>query len=200
MTPTYLNRNIGKQKIRLCIEKDTILWPRYRWSYLASDAVKYVVERIGVYVNVEFEIVESNVPSCELKYYFVEYVGRSVGEYSPSENTIRIQTAAGLSIWEMYKVIMHETLHAMGLDHNTASNDSIMIKALNDRTRQLIYVRDVLGLQKIWKRNVATFNGKSLDWLDYYHTEMKSDVLRRNSKTFNVVANESDVVCNFKVF
>lgn len=87
---------------------------------------------------------------------------------------------------------MHETLHAMGLDHNVKSELSIMQVAIDPRNRQLIYSRDVAALQLIWESKMSNFEGKPRQVFDYYENQMMRDAVTKplystDSKNNNVL-------------
>lgn len=78
---------------------------------------------------------------------------------------------------------MHETLHAMGLDHNINSPDTIMSPYLNSQAHQLVFNRDIQGLRVLWRPPEKWFFGKAIEDFDKYESEMMRDAITTVSGT-----------------
>lgn len=176
-TPISYSKNLGKRLLRYCIHQDAVLWPLNKHFYSSSYAVDYILGRLSRYIDLKFKRVED--VDCDLSYNFQPYNGKSVGIYYPRENAIFIQTGRNLTIWETFKVIAHETLHALGLGHNIKTRHTIMGPRLSNATAQLLFKSDVQALSRLWKRPRLFYKGKRRDNFDYYDINMEYDTNKR---------------------
>lgn len=119
---------------------------------LVSDAIIDVTNLLRYYIKLDFRRVGYG-HVCDLKYIYTRLPSPIVGAYSSPNNTIYIESMR-MTVWDVYKVMMHETLHALGLGHNQ-HHQSIMGKRLAKKNQQLVYARDILGLYNVWNK---TFN------------------------------------------
>lgn len=164
--------NIGRREIAYCVGTDALLWPRARVT--GSDVIHYLTQRLRMYINVNF--VRTGVgPGCQLTYNFVPLDGIKtyVGLYDPAENTITVSTT-GVTVFESFKVTLHETLHSLGLGHNDKT-PSIMTTHLTD-VSQLIFQSDLNGLYAFWEMTQSNFGGKPLEEFDFYESIALKDV------------------------
>lgn len=162
---TFHTKNNGNQLLRYCVETDGVVYN----DVTIRGVLEYVLSVLEPYVQTVLKLVDTG--SCDVRVSYKEYAGNSVGIYFPRENSIIVKKTNTLSIMDIYKVTMHEVLHSLGLDHSDWP--SVMTPNLRSDSDQLIFKRDVRGLQSIhyigrfYEGRHKTIDGDSDDQLNY---------------------------------
>lgn len=112
--------------------------------------IEAVFERLEKYIDVKFTHTNKK-KECDLKYIMDANSTEPTlaGQYWPYYNYIYMFLTP-MDNLEFYKTLFHETLHALGLDHNRENKLTAMGPYLNRNLKQVLYRSDVFALQTIW--------------------------------------------------
>lgn len=131
---------------RYCILRDAIIFPGAHFN-MGSHAVDLVFEAIQFYTGIHSQRVYVR-HQCELTIEFQRAEEASwAGVFFPRRNAIIIQTKYKFTPLSYYKVIAHEILHALGLEHITKTRNSVMSPALNNGFSKIFSAYDINALR-----------------------------------------------------
>lgn len=140
-----------KQFIGYCVDNE--MYSRLCWL---DDFVREVIAKLNIY-NVNVPLLPSTTPDkCDLKYSFYKYNdSKTLGQFVPFVNVIYVNV--NMKRMDIYRTLVHETLHALGLLHYYGDEKSIMAPVIRNDDDALIYTLDVNILYNLWHlRNNAT--------------------------------------------
>lgn len=118
---------------------------------MGSDAVFYILSKFKFYANVNFKRVYNS--SCNLKIIFERNMERYTGVYYPGSNTIIIQLRYNTTPFTIYKTIVHELLHSLGMEHVNTTSDTVMTSHSRNSYIKLLSARDLSMLLSLRYRN-----------------------------------------------
>lgn len=130
--------------IDYCILSDATI-AKNTYYPTGSDAVFYILSKLKFYANVNFKRVY-NYSTCNLKIVFERNAHTYAGVYYPGNNTIIIQMRYNTTPFTIYKTIIHELLHSLGMEHVTTTNDTVMSSHSRNAYIKLLSTKDLAML------------------------------------------------------
>lgn len=139
---------INRKQLNYCIVRDAEIWPRAHFN-MGGDAVDFIMGKLSSYLSSTLVIVKSR-RNCALKIHFGHYhYSKWVGLYNPISNQIFIQLKYNLTPFTYYKVIAHEILHSIGMDHLKGNNNTVMSENVDNSFIKIFSYIDISNIRHI---------------------------------------------------